>query len=95
MYVRVTAFKVEPQRIAELTQKVEEVRPRVRALPGIADLYVAWRGDGQGVIVAADESKEAADRAVARIQALWGSLAGLLSGPPRTDVYDNAERLTV
>ena len=40
------------------------------------------------------ESKEAADAAVARIQAIWGNLAGLLSGAPRTDAYENAAHIT-
>jgi len=31
---------------------------------------------------------------VARIQALWGDLAGLLSGAPKTDAYETAERIT-
>jgi hypothetical protein len=31
---------------------------------------------------------------VERIQALWGDLAGLLSGAPRTDVYETAVRIT-
>ena len=94
MYARVTNFKVDPSRLPELSAKVKEMGPRVKALPGMIDAYAAWRADGQGVVVALYESKEAADRVVARIQALFGSLAGLLSGAPRTDVYESAEHIT-
>jgi len=94
MYARVTAFKVDPSRLPELSAKIAEMGPRAKALPGIVDAYAAWRGDGQGVVVALYQSKEAADSAVARIQALWGDLAGLLSGAPRTDVYETAVRIT-
>lgn len=94
MYARVTTFKVDPTRIAELGEKVEEMRPRVRALPGLAHAYAAWRADGQGMVVALYEDKPSADRAVARMQALWGEFAGLLSGVPRVDTFDNVERLT-
>ena len=94
MYARVTTFKVDPSRVAELPAKVAEMGPRAKKLPGIVDIYAAWRSDGQGVVVALYENKEAADRAVGRIQALWGNLAGLLSGAPRTDVYEAAEHLT-
>jgi len=94
MYARVTSFKVDPSRLPELSAKIEEMRPRAKALPGMVDAYAAWRADGQGVVVALYENKEAADRAVARIQALWGNLAGLLSGAPRTDAYETAERIT-
>ena len=94
MYARVTTFKVDPSRLAELPAKVAEMAPRAKKLSGVVDIYAAWRSDGQGVVVALYESKEAADRAVARIQALWGNLAGLLSGAPRTDIYETAEHLT-
>jgi hypothetical protein len=94
MYARVTSFKVDPARLPELSAKIEEMAPRAKALPGIIDAYVAWRDDGQGVLVAIYESKEAAARAVGRIQAIWGSLAGLVSAAPRTDAYDNAAHIT-
>jgi hypothetical protein len=94
MYARVTTFKVDASQLPELTAKIEEMRPRVRALRGMVDAYVTWRADGQGVVVALYESKEAADRAVSRIQAIWGTLAPILSGAPRTDVYDNAAHLS-
>jgi hypothetical protein len=94
MYARVTNFKVDPSRLSELSAKIEEMGPRAKVLPGMVDAYAAWRADGQGVVVALYESKEAADRAVARIQAIWGDLAGLLSGAPRTDGYENAAHIT-
>ena len=94
MYVRVTSFKVDPSRLPELSAKIEEMGPRAKALPGMVDAYAAWRADGQGVVVALYENKAAADRAVARVQALWGDLVGLLSGAPRTDAYENAAHVT-
>ena len=94
MYVRVTAFKVDPSRLPELSAKVDEMRPLAKALPGMIDAYAAWRGDGQGVVVAVYQSKHAADAAVARIQAIWGSLAGLVNGAPRTDAYEDGAHIT-
>jgi hypothetical protein len=94
MYVRVTSFKVDPARLQELPAKIKDMGPRAKALPGMIDVYAAWRGDGQGVVVAIYRSKEDADRAVARIQALWGSLVGLLEGAPRTDAYETAAHVT-
>jgi hypothetical protein len=94
MYIRVTAFKVEPSRLPELTAKIAEMGRHAKALPGMIDAYAAWRGDGQGVLVGIYQSKEAADAAVGRIQAIWGSLAGLVSSAPRTDAYENATRIT-
>jgi quinol monooxygenase YgiN len=95
MYTRVTSFKIDPARIAELSDKIREMRRKVQALPGLAHAYAAWRPDGHGIIVALYQDKAAAERAVARLQALWGELAGLVAGAPRIDVYDNAEQLTL
>ncbi len=94
MYARVTTFKVDPARIHELPAKIAEMGPRAKALPGMIDTYALWRSDGQGVVVAIYSSKEDADRAVARIQALWGNLVGLLSAAPRTDAYESAAHVT-
>lgn len=94
MYVRVTSFKVDASRLPELSAKIEAMGPRAKALPGMIDAYAAWRADGQGVLVAIYQSKEAADAAVARIQAIWGNLAGLVSGAPRTDAYEYAAHVT-
>jgi hypothetical protein len=93
MYARVTSFKVDPARVAEVSAKIGEMRPRAQALPGLVHAYVAWRADGHGIIVALYEDKAAADRAVARMQALWGELAGLLAQNPRIDTFDRAEQL--
>jgi len=94
MYARLTHFKVDPSRLPELSAKIEEMGPRAKALPGMIDVYVAWRPDGQGVVVALYESKGAADRAVTRIEALWGDLVNMLSSAPRTEVYAHAEHVT-
>jgi quinol monooxygenase YgiN len=94
MYARVTSFKVDPARLAELPAKIKEMVPRAKSLPGLTHAYAAWRADGQGVLVALYQDKAAADRAVARIQALWAELAGLISGSPRVDTYDSVEHLT-
>jgi hypothetical protein len=93
MYVRVTMFAVDAAGVATLAAKVAKLAPIARTLPGVADIYVAWRGDGQGVVVAAYDSEEAAKKAVARLQAVWGELASLLKGPPHTDSYDHVEHV--
>jgi hypothetical protein len=93
MYARVTSFKVDPSRLNELAAKIKEMQPAAKALPGIVDIYAAWRADGQGVVTAIYNSKAEADSAVAKIQALWGTLAGLLKGAPSTDTYDTVEHI--
>jgi quinol monooxygenase YgiN len=94
MYARITTFKVDPARLDDLAAKIGEMAPRAKALPGLVDAYCSWRGDGQGVMVAVYRSKADADAAVGRIQALFGSVVGLLSGAPNTDTYENVAHIT-
>jgi hypothetical protein len=63
------------------------------SLSGVVDVYAAWRADGQGTIVAVYNSKADADAAATKIQALWGTLAGLLRGAPNIDTYDDVEHV--
>jgi hypothetical protein len=93
MYVRVTSFEVEPSGLAKLSDKIAKIAPIAKTLPGVVDIYVAWRGDGRGVVVAAYASEEAAKTAVARLQAVWGELADLLISPPRTDAFEHVEHV--
>jgi hypothetical protein len=93
MYARVTTFKIDPARLGELPTKFQEMRPAAQALPGVVEVYAAWRADGQGSVTAIYKSKADADAAAANIQALWGGLSGLLKGPPSTEAYESVEHL--
>jgi hypothetical protein len=93
MYARVTTIKVDPARLGELPAKIKDLSPAAKGLPGVIDIYAAWRGDGQGTVVAVYNSKADADAAAAKIQAIWGTLADLLKGAPATDAYDTVEHI--
>ena len=67
--------------------------PAAKTLPGIIDIYVAWRADGQGVVTSVYDSKASAESATAKIQALWGTLGALLSGAPKTEMYESVEHI--
>ena len=93
MYARVTSFNADPARLGELPAKFKEMGPAAKALPGVIDVYAAWRADGRGVVTAIYKSKADADSAAAKIQALWGSVSGLLKGAPSTEVYDSVDHM--
>ncbi len=95
MYMRVTTFKVAPERLDELASKVGEMKRLAKAIPGLVSTHVAWRADGQGTVVSLYESKERAQAAIGRIQAVWGAMAGIVSGAPRVDAYDQVEPISV
>lgn len=95
MYMRVTTFRIAPERLPELATKVSEMKRVATAIPGLISTHVAWRDDGQGTVVSIYESQEKARAAVGRIQAVWGAMAGLVSGAPRVDAYDTVETVSV
>ena len=74
-----------PHDFHELSAKIVQMGPRAKALPGMIDAYTAWRGDGQGIIVALYHSKEDADRAV-------GAHPGHLGRPCRPGKRSAADR---
>ena len=94
MYARITTFHVDPSRLGELPAKVARLGHLIKALPGMLDARVAWRQDGQGVVIATYQSREHADAAMRRLQVIWGDLADLLVGSPRTDVYESVQHIT-
>lgn len=93
MYARVITINVDPARLGELPAKIKEIGPAAKALPGVVDVYAAWRADGQGTVVAVYNSKADADAAATKIQAIWGTLAGLLKGAPAAEGYDSVEHI--
>jgi hypothetical protein len=93
MYARVTTMTVDPARLGEFPAKLKELGPASKAIPGIVDVYFAWRGDGRAAVTAIYASKADADAAAPKIQAIWGALAPLLKGPPSAEAYDSVEHI--
>lgn len=93
MYARVTSFKIDPSRLAELADRIKDLRPAAQRLSGVVSIHAMWRSDGQGVVTAIYRSKADADAAVRRMQVLWGALATLLDSAPRTDIYEHVEHV--
>jgi len=93
MYTRITSFKVNAASLSALPAKVKEMSAGAKALPGIVDIYVSWRADGQGVVTSVYKDKPSADSATAQIAAIWGGLAGMLTAAPTTEAYDTVEHL--
>jgi hypothetical protein len=93
MYVRVTTLQIDPARLGEVPAKVKAVGPASKALPGVVDVYFAWRADGQGRVTAVFNSKADADAGLPKVQAIWADLASLLKAPPSVEAFDNVEHL--
>jgi hypothetical protein len=93
MYARVTTLQLDPAKLSEVPAKVKAVGPASKALPGVVDVYFAWRADGQGRVTAIFNSKADADAGLPKVQAIWGELASLLKSPPTVEAFDNVEHI--
>lgn len=94
MYARISSFQCDPSRLEELTAKLGEIKAQINDIAGVVEVYSAWRADGHGVTTAIYESEAAANGAMPQVQAIWGGMADLLTGPPQIEGYDSVERLT-
>jgi hypothetical protein len=94
MYARITTIKGDASRLRELPDKIKEMIPAAKALPGIIDIYAAWRADGHGTVVAFYDSQASAETAAPQIAAMWSHLGDLMISVPATEAFDHVERLT-
>jgi hypothetical protein len=94
MFARITTIQCDPARLEEAIAKLEALRPEIKKLPGIVDVYGAWRDDGHAVVTSIYRTRRAALAAAPRALMIFGGLAEYLNSTPRTDTYDNVAHLT-
>lgn len=94
MFARITHYTFNTDKTDEMVARMEEIKPRVKAVAGAKSVQTCWRDDGTGVTIAIYESQAAADAAVPQVQKIWGELAEFLTSPPKMEGYQNVENLT-
>lgn len=94
MYARVTTFHADPARLSEMVTKIDSLKTDIKAIPGVVEIYSAWRADGHGVTTAIYESQAAAEEATPQVQAIWGGLVEYLTASPQATTFENVEHLT-
>lgn len=94
MYARVTQYRIDPSREAEVVAKLDALSARIKGVPGIVSAHSSWRsGDGQGVTMAIYESEAAAEAAADVVKSIWSELAPFMTAPPTPNVYENVQNL--
>lgn len=94
MYARVTTFQCKPERLDEAIERLEGLKPRIKQLPGIIDVYGAWRKDGHAIVTSIYKTHRSALAAAPKALMLFGDLAEFLNSTPKTETYDNVSHLT-
>jgi hypothetical protein len=93
MYARITTYQSNPDKLEEMTAKIDEVKVQIKALSGVVSSYTYWHSDGHGGTTAIYESQAAAEAASEQIKAIWGGMAEFLIAAPSVETYDNVEDL--
>jgi len=93
MYSRVTQFKGNPEKLAELEARVDGIKDHMSGVDGMIASYACWNGDASGVTMTVYESEEAANAATPHVQQIWAGLADLLIAPPEISSYATVEKM--
>ena len=94
MYARITSYTFNTEATDAMVERMEAVKPKVKAVQGVINVHTCWRDDGTGVTIAIYESQAAADAAMSQVQAIWGELSEFLTSAPTMEAYPNVEHLT-
>ena len=94
MYARITSYTFNSETTDAMVERMETVKPKVKAVQGVISVHTCWCDDGTGVTIAIFESQAAADAAMPQVKAIWGELAEFLTSAPVMEVYPNVEHLT-
>jgi len=88
MYARVTTWKVDPDRRAEVEALVNSgILSKVEALPGLKTAISAMRDDGTGITTAVYDSEASANAVTDQIAEIWSALGEYLTAPPSVSGY--------
>ncbi|MBW4708685.1 hypothetical protein KX928_12920 [Roseobacter sp. YSTF-M11] len=88
MFVRVTHYKMKPESVPVMTEKLNELKPQIMALPGIHQFINTLNEDGSGCVVSVVESREISDANASAVAALWANFQDHLTAPPNAGGYD-------
>ena len=87
MFARITNYKMKPDRIADATALLEEIKPKILAMPGTLRFMNAHDETGAGYVVTLIESKEVAEANTEAALAIWAHFADFLEEMPTPQGY--------
>jgi len=88
MYARITKFKMKTSSVDAAKAKLEELKPKIMALPGMHQFVDTMADDGSGYVVAIVESRETSEANTQHVAALWANFSEYLEDKPEAEGYD-------
>ncbi len=82
MHARITQFRIKPESVAVATAKLQEMKPRIAALPGMQHFIHVANDDGNGYVISLIDDDAVANPPTEQIQAIWSEFSEHLAAPP-------------
>lgn len=86
MYISISKFKIKPEKYGEMLEFAESIIPELGRVDGILHFYTVNTGEDSAMSHAIYESREAAEAAAPKIQALFSRMAEFVTAPPERNV---------
>ncbi len=87
MFARVSTFKLKKEQIAEAEALLNEMMPKIMAMPGLKTFTNVIDEEGNGVVVSVTESKESSDANQESVAKIWAAFSEYLNEPPSVSGY--------
>jgi hypothetical protein len=82
MYARVTHYQLKPESIDKAKALLENMKPKIMAMPGMIKFINSVNDDGSGCVVSLVESKEISDANADAVLAVWNEFKEHLKNAP-------------
>jgi len=86
VYARITAFRMKPEEMDAATSKVEALKPRILALPGMQHFSLVAGDDGNGYVISLIDDEAVANPGSEQIKGIWSEMSQHLAAPPAAPV---------
>lgn len=88
MFARITQFKMKPGTRAAATDKMNQLKDQIMAMPGIHCFTNVMNEDGSGYVISVVESEETSNANAPKVAELWGHFAEFMESPPNPVGFD-------
>ncbi|WP_295316693.1 hypothetical protein [Roseobacter sp.] len=88
MFARVTHYKMKPGSVDVAKSMLDQMKPKIMALPGMVRFINTMNDDGSGCVISLVDSRETSDGNADKVAALWAVFTEHLEAAPEAHGFD-------
>ncbi len=88
MFARVTHYKMKPGSVDVAKSMLDQMKPKIMALPGMVRFINTMNDDGSGCVISLVDSRETSDGNADKVAALWAAFTEHLEAAPEAHGFD-------